>query len=345
MTENVPGDTGLVREEEFETAGPIEIDVAVGAGRIEVKLSDRSGVLVTVRHDEDASDQWIPGLSGLLNWVSGQFGTPAETSPDDAVRQTRIDLTGSRLVVRTPKPLPMRGVPLVIVVEAPNGSHVESKSGSATLVTTGSAGRLNVISGTGDVSVDRADGVASVNSGSAAVRLGPMMGGVRVKSGSGDIEVSSVGGAAPCSPAPATSGWGPCSLTSWCAPAPVTSPWPTPPAAPSSSSPAAGSCGSPCGPAPPPWSTSCHTPVRPAASWMCRTRAQQGVEAHRSGPHRLRQRRRHHRGRLNSGAVSASVRGWWAPRTSAHGSGPPTEGMGGPGPPPSAPGDGRPRRR
>ena len=194
MTENVPGDTGLVREEEFEAAGPIEIDVAVGAGRIEVRLSDRSGVRVTVRHDVDASDQWIPGLSGLLNWVSGQFGTPTDTSPDDAVRQTRIDLTGSRLVVRTPKPLPMRGVPLAILVEAPNGSHVESKSGSASLVTTGSAGRLNVISGTGDVSVDRADGVASVNSGSAAVRLGPMMGGVRVKSGSGDIEVSSVGG-------------------------------------------------------------------------------------------------------------------------------------------------------
>ncbi len=194
MTENVPGDTGFVREEEFEAAGPIEIDVAVGAGRIEVRLSDRSGVRVTVRHDEDAADQWIPGLSGLLNWVNGQFGAATENAPDDAVRQTRIDLTGSRLVVRTPKPLPMRGVPLAIVVEAPNGSHVESKSGSASLVTTGSAGRLNVISGTGDVSVDRADGVASVNSGSAAVRLGPMMGGVRVKSGSGDIEVSSVGG-------------------------------------------------------------------------------------------------------------------------------------------------------
>lgn len=193
-TESAPGDAGLVREEEFEASGPIEIDIAIGAGRIEVRLSDRRGVRVTVQHDDDASDQWVPGLSGLLNWVSDQFGTPGEGSPDDAVRQTRIDLTGSRLVVAAPKPLPMRGVPLAIVIEAPNGSHVESKSGSASLVTTGSAGRLNVISGTGDVSVDRADGVASVNSGSAAVRLGPMMGGVRVKSGSGDIEVSSVGG-------------------------------------------------------------------------------------------------------------------------------------------------------
>jgi hypothetical protein len=198
MTENEnesrPEDTGHVREEEFEATGPIEIDVVVGAGRIEVKLSERPGVRVSVRYDTDAADQWIPGLSGLLNWVSDQFGTPSEGSPDDAVRQTRIDLTGSRLVVRTPKPLPMRGVPLAVVIEAPNGSHVESKSGSATLAVTGSAGRLNVISGTGDVSVDRADGVASVKGGSAAVRLGPMMGGVRVKSGSGDIEVSSVGG-------------------------------------------------------------------------------------------------------------------------------------------------------
>jgi len=92
----------------------------VGAGRIEVQLVDQPGVHVEIRHDTDAGDQWVPGLSGLLNWVSGQFGGPQEGSPDDAVNQTRVDLAGNRLVIHTPKPLPMRGVPLAIA----RGAHL-----------------------------------------------------------------------------------------------------------------------------------------------------------------------------------------------------------------------------
>jgi Toastrack DUF4097 len=194
MTESVTDGEFAVREVEFDADGPVEIDLATGAGRIEVRLVDEPGVHVEVRYDPDAGDQWIPGLSGLLSWVSGQFGGPGEATPADAVEQTRIDRTGSRLVVRTPKPLPMRGVPLAITVRAPRGSHVEAKSASAAITTTGAAGRLNIASGTGDISADRADGAASINGGSASVRLGPMLGGVRVKTGSGDIEVSSVGG-------------------------------------------------------------------------------------------------------------------------------------------------------
>ncbi|MBA8925720.1 hypothetical protein BC739_002919 [Kutzneria viridogrisea] len=188
-------DAPPARREDFEANGPIEIDIAIGTGRIEIQLVDEPGVRVEVRHAPESDDQWVPGLSGLLNWVSGQFGGgPQDNSPEETVRQTRIDLTGNRLVVRTPKPLPMRGMPLSVVVKAPSGSHVETKSGSASLAVTGSAGRVNVTSGTGDISVDRADGAASVQSASASVRLGPMLGGVRVKTGSGDLEVSSVGG-------------------------------------------------------------------------------------------------------------------------------------------------------
>jgi DUF4097 and DUF4098 domain-containing protein YvlB len=131
-----------------------------------------------------------------MSWVNDQFmEANADASPEAAVRQTRIDLAGGRLVIRTPKALPLRNIPVEVTVRAPAGSHITAHSGTATFTITGSAGRLDVSTGSGDVAADRADGVAAVTTGSGAVRLGPMLGGLRARTGSGDMEVSSVGGA------------------------------------------------------------------------------------------------------------------------------------------------------
>ncbi|MBV9846897.1 MAG: DUF4097 family beta strand repeat protein [Kutzneria sp.] len=181
------------RQLDFEIDGPLEIDIAVGAGHIKVQFVDQPGARVEIRHDQTAGDQWVPGLSSLLSWVSGQFGGPQEGSPEDAVHQSRVDLVGSRLVIRNPKAPALRGVPLDVLVRAPSGSHLGVKSGSARLVTSGRAGRLHITSGTGDITVDRADGMATVACASATVRLGPMPGGARIKTGAGDIDISSIG--------------------------------------------------------------------------------------------------------------------------------------------------------
>src|SRR5256885_2361648 len=91
-----------------------------------------------------------PSSTGLLPWVSSQFGDQlGRMSSAEAVRQTRIDLTGGRLVVRVPKSLPLRTVPIAVTVRAPAGSHVTTHSGSANVTVTGGAGRLDLQTGSG----------------------------------------------------------------------------------------------------------------------------------------------------------------------------------------------------
>ncbi|MER5264753.1 DUF4097 family beta strand repeat-containing protein [Actinosynnema sp. NPDC002837] len=186
----------VVRQQSFEVDGVVEVDVALLSGRVRVHLVDEPGVHVEVKHDPSPGESWAAGLSGLLSWVNDQFGNgrgqPA--GPAEAVRDARLELTGGRLRVHSSKALPLRAVPLSVTVRAPAGSHVITKAGSAEVTVTGAAGRLEVQTGTGDVTADRADASSQVNSGSGKLRLGPMLGGLRAKTGSGDVEVSSIGG-------------------------------------------------------------------------------------------------------------------------------------------------------
>ncbi|GGP48520.1 DUF4097 family beta strand repeat-containing protein [Saccharothrix coeruleofusca] len=186
----------LVRRQDFDAEGPVEVDVALLAGRVQVHLVDEPGVHVELRHDPGAGESWTAGLSGLLTWVNDQFGSNRgqQAGPTEAVRDAQVEFTGQRLVVHASKALPLRAVPLGVVVRAPNGSHVTTKTGSADVTVTGAAGRLDLNTGTGSVNADRADGAAQVTTGSGKVRLGPMLGGLKAKTGSGDIEVSSIGG-------------------------------------------------------------------------------------------------------------------------------------------------------
>jgi hypothetical protein len=189
----------VVRQQSFEFAGVAEIDIALLSGRVQVHLVDGPGVHVEVRHDPTAGNSWTEGLSSVLSWVSGQFGpdkggSTDQAGPAEAVREARVELLGNRLRIESSKALPLRAMPLSVVVTAPVGSHVSSRTGAADVVVTGGAGRLDLNTGTGSVSADRATGEARVNSGAGTVRLGTMLGALKAKTGSGDVEVSSVGG-------------------------------------------------------------------------------------------------------------------------------------------------------
>lgn len=184
----------VVRRQNFDASGPLEIDVSLGAGRITVALVEEPGVTVEVRHDPTATNPWLNGLSSMLSWFGGQFGGSGfEDAQESVVRETRIDLVGQRLTVHAAKRHHL--VPLAVTVRAPAGSHLELTAASADVTVTGPAGRVKLHTGSGAVTIDRADGAAEIHSGSGALRLGPMLGGLRARSGSGEIEVSSVGGA------------------------------------------------------------------------------------------------------------------------------------------------------
>jgi hypothetical protein len=182
----------VIRRENFDATGPLEIDVALGAGRVVIALVEEPGATVEVRYDPSVTNPWLQGLSSMLSWFGGQFGEGMDDAKVAAVRDTRVELVGKRLLVHTPKR--HRMVPLSVTLRAPAGSHLEVAAGSADMTVTGPAGKVKLNIGSGNVAMDRADGAAEIHSGSGTLRLGPMLGGLRARSGSGEIEVSSVGG-------------------------------------------------------------------------------------------------------------------------------------------------------
>jgi Toastrack DUF4097 len=158
----------------------------------ETGASSGPAIVVEVRYQPRTGASW--GLAGLLSWMGGQFGAPTPDLAADAVWETTILVHGNRLTVRGPRAMPLRTVPLAIVVHAPAGSSLAAKAGSATVRVGGVAGRVNVSTGSGDVSVDRATGAVHVKAGSGSVRLGPMADGLNARTGSGDLEVTSLDG-------------------------------------------------------------------------------------------------------------------------------------------------------
>lgn len=190
----------LVRTETFTAEGTLDLDISVTIGEIDVDLTELDEVVVEVRHVPGGGQPWAEGVTNLLNWVSDrfgdQFGTDLRGTPAEAVQQTRIEQTGRRLVVRAPKPLPLRNIPLAVSVRAPAGSSLEIRAGSADVTVTGPCGRADVLTGSGEVKLDRADGAATVRTGSGGVRLGPTLAGLQLRTGSGDVEASSLSGTA-----------------------------------------------------------------------------------------------------------------------------------------------------
>ncbi len=190
----------LVRVDEFETDVPLELDVSVTIGRVEVVLDGDSGARVELRHDQGEQQPWVAGVNSLLSWVGERFGdqlgVDPGASPAEAVRQSRIEKLGNRLVVQAPKAWQLRNVALAVKVHAPAGSHVEVRAGAADVTVTGSAGRVDLLTGSGEVKLDRADGAATIRTGSGAVKLGPTLGGLQLRSGSGPVEASSISGSA-----------------------------------------------------------------------------------------------------------------------------------------------------
>jgi hypothetical protein len=183
----------LVRRERFDVEGPATLDLTVGTGRLTVKLSDEPGIEVEVRDDPAAAGPWPGPLFDLLGWVGQQFNLPVgPEASDEAINETKIDYTGTRLVVHTPGGLSGRTVPLAVTIRAPAGSRLQIRTGSAPTTIIGTAGRLNVASGGGDITTGDTEGDVEIYTGSGTVTLGKVRGGLKARSGTGSIDVAAV---------------------------------------------------------------------------------------------------------------------------------------------------------
>ena len=192
-------DASVVRQQDFDCQGPVDISVELDGGRLDITLTDGAedrGITVQVSADPTSQPPWNVAIGGLLNWLGEQTGaTPLSAVAAEAVRRTVIDFTGQRLTVRTPREFPLRTVPLMIQVSAPPGSSISARSGSADIAVTGVAAALDAATDSGQVRAERCTGAAEVRTGSGDVRLGTILGRLQVRTGSGEVDVISVEGA------------------------------------------------------------------------------------------------------------------------------------------------------
>jgi hypothetical protein len=199
--EQEPRGEDVVRAQTFPAEGPLELDVNVGIGRVEIDLGEHEEIQVELRHEPSAQAPWAAGMANVLSWVSERFGDPLGAdlrggSAADAVHEARIEKSSGRLVVRAPKSLPLRNIPLGVTVRAPAGSSVEVRAATADVTVSGTAGRLDLLTGSGDIEADRTEGPATVRTGSGVIRLGTTLAGLQLRTSSGDVEASSLSGSA-----------------------------------------------------------------------------------------------------------------------------------------------------
>ena len=177
----------------FETPQPISIRVELGVGRIRVVAGDRTDTVVDVRPSD-----------------------PSRKADVAAAEQTRVELSGGRLVIRAPRgwrqytPFGDRES-IDVEVAVPSGSDLEGDVGMATLSCLGrlgecrfktgagqiqldEAGPLHLKTGAGDITVDHGSGLAEVTTGTGAVRLTRIDGPAVVKNSNGDTWIGEVGG-------------------------------------------------------------------------------------------------------------------------------------------------------
>jgi hypothetical protein len=192
-------DVSVIRQQDFDCDGPIDIWAELDSGRLDITLEEGAagpgGVVVQIRPDPTSQPPWNVGIGGLLTWLGEHTGTtPLGELAAEAVRRTMVDFTGQRLTVRTPREFPLRTVPLMIQVSAPSGSSVNARSGSADVAVTGEAAGLDATTGSGQVRAQRCTGAAEVRTGSGDVRLGTVLGRLQVRTGSGEVDVISAEG-------------------------------------------------------------------------------------------------------------------------------------------------------
>src|SRR3954447_996580 len=156
----------------FEVQGPVELDVRLASGDIEVDpTADGRVEIELIAHDE--------GSQRL-------------------VANARIDLTahGHRPTVLVDVPQ-KKGFSISIFgrsgiecrIRCPHDSGLSVRTKSADISARGTLGGLNVSTASGDIEVDRISGGANVKSASSDFHAREIGSGVNVQSASGDIEI------------------------------------------------------------------------------------------------------------------------------------------------------------
>ena len=172
----------------FETPQPIKATIDLAVGDVRITASDGGDTVVEVR--------------------------PSGASNEDDVKTaelTRVEYANEQLLVKLRSWLSRSGGSIDVTIELPAGSHVHGTLGMGDVDCDGRLGdcriktglgrisldrveTLNLRSGAGDISVDRAAGRAEVTVGSGDVRLRELDASAVIKNSNGDTWVGAAGG-------------------------------------------------------------------------------------------------------------------------------------------------------
>ena len=177
----------------FDTPEPISVSVELGVGDIRIAASDRRDTVVEVRPSH-----------------------PTKRSDVTAAEQTVVEYAGGTLVIRAPRRwtryAPWGGSESIDVrIALPSGSNLRVDAGLAAIRGAGSlgdchiktgageirldaAGSLQLRTGTGDVTLERAVGQVGVSTGTGSVRMGAIDGAAAIKNSTGDTWIGEVTG-------------------------------------------------------------------------------------------------------------------------------------------------------
>jgi DUF4097 and DUF4098 domain-containing protein YvlB len=167
-----------VRTETFETPGDVRLEIRLGAGEVRVDTADvkETKVVLEPLRNNDASTAAVANARIELR----ERGGGQEVVIDARDRGRGL----------------FRNAEVLVTVNSPHGTSVESKTGSADITGHGRFGAVEVETGSGDVEFDEIAREVRVNAASGDVQIGEIGGDARLNTASGDVQVRSIAGEA-----------------------------------------------------------------------------------------------------------------------------------------------------
>ena len=174
----------------YDVPGPIDVDINVGVGFVEITASDRSDAVVEV----------VPSK-------------PGRGGDESLAREATVSFDGGRLRVKVPRRLSLFGKSdsVDVRVQLPTGSRVAVETAYGSFRATGTLGNCRVVAKYGSVSADtvadlvidasygtvdiaEVTGRLDLTSGYGLVRIAEVRGDARLKGSYGTIELGTAAG-------------------------------------------------------------------------------------------------------------------------------------------------------
>src|SRR5690349_22071359 len=169
-----------MRTESFQTPGETRLDIRLGAGEVRLETAEvqETTVVLEPLRDNEASNAAVENARVELR----ERGGGHEVVIDVRDRGRGFGFS--------------KGAEVLVSVTSPEGTSVESKTGSAEVEGRGRFGTVEVETGSGEVEFGEIAGDANINAASGGVQLGSIGGNARVNTASGDQTIREIGGEA-----------------------------------------------------------------------------------------------------------------------------------------------------